>query len=119
MKAIGLGALVVNDDGHSRNEGSTLPEITLLPLVRKARGFDKQNVGSQPPLRMGHDRGEFPNRGSRAGAMRMRQDDQGWTVSRKLNFAVARPLVRRRGSFTWRILIIPEGPKAQTNYQQP
>src|SRR2546427_3237684 len=116
MKAIGLGALVVNDDGHSGNEGSTLPEITLLPLVRKARGFDKENVGSQSPLRMGHDRGEFPNRGSRAGTMRMRQDNQGWTVPRRLNFAVGRPLVRCRGRFAWRTLVIPECPKAQTNY---
>src|SRR5438132_5716649 len=116
MKTIGLDAFVINDDGHSGNEGSTLPEITLLPLVRKARGFDKENVGSQSTLRMGHDRGEFPNRGSRAGTMRMRQDNQGWTVPRRLNFAVGRPLVRRRGSSTWRIFVIPERPKAQTNY---
>ncbi len=119
MEAVRLNAVIVDKDIYVRDIRDAAPEIAFFPVLRESRWFEKNDIGRQSPLCMGHDRAKFSDSGPGAGTMRMRQNYQRRVVQGRLNLAIGRPLVRRISGDTRSILISPKYRKAETDNYEP
>src|SRR4051794_5571208 len=104
MKAIRFHTAVINNSIDSWNARCALPEIGLLPIVRKTFRLEEEDISRQMSLTVRHERCQLAEARARTRAMRMNQHNQCRAIRRTLNPALNRPTLGRRSGYAWSVL---------------